>query len=179
MNRMSNQPTTPEAAADFAEHSGQARRPAWAGAVGKVAYALVVHRARLRRAARQAGDPATSKRLRRLAQRRRGDVKELVRSAPADTITPKVVKPEDVVPHSRRQLALANEISSLAATLRSNRKVRVAVDRAQAHNPPATLAAKLTRIASDLEIEAGDLNRRLRDISVMDIDVAGSPATET
>lgn len=152
-----------------ASQSATKRKPVWVTAVGKVLYSLVVHRARLRLAARHAEDPQTSGRLRRLARRRREDVEELVRTALPDVVAPKPIDHDDVAPHARRELALANEIASIAATLRSNRKVRVNVERATEKNPPARVAAKLARIAADLEMEAGTLNARLRDVAVIAI----------
>jgi hypothetical protein len=165
---MSNTNTS-DPATDLPTEGRRGRRPAWAPSVGKVVYGLIVHRARLRRAARQAGDPAASKRLRRLARRRRGDVEELVRTVPPDVVAPRPIDSKDVVPSAVRQLALANEIASLAATLRSNRRVRVAIERTLDKEPPARLAGKLSRIAADLEIEAGTLNARLRDVAVRDV----------
>lgn len=171
-------PTTPSAANP--EEPGSRRNPSWAGPVGRVVYNLVVHRARLRRAARHAGDPELAERLRRLAMRRKGDVEEIVRTSPPDVVAPKPIPDEAVTPHAARQLALANEIASLAAALRSNRKVRVAIERAFAKTPPTGVAAKLSRVADELEIEAGTLNRQLSDVAAVDVVVpAASRTTST
>lgn len=153
-----------------APRSRSRRNPSWAGPVGRVIYNLVVHRARLRRAARHAADPEFAKRLRRLARRRRGDVEELVRTAPPDVLPPKPIPTEAVEPGAARQLALANEIASLAAALRSNRKTRVAIEGASTKNPPASVTAKLFRVGNDLEMEAEILNRQLAEVAVVDVE---------
>ena len=155
------------------------RNPSWAAPVGTVVYNLVVHRARLRRAARHAGDPEAAQRLRRLARRRKSDVEAIVRTAPPEVISPEPVPADAVAPHAARQLALANEIASLAAALRSNRKVRVAIERASAKSPPAAVESKLSRLAEDLEVEAGTLNRQLSEVAVVDFGRAGTTSTSS
>lgn len=149
--------------------TGKGRRPAWAPSLGKAVYALTVHRARLLRAARRAGSPARSHRLRRLARRRKADVHELVRAAPEGTVEPRRIDASDIAPRPDRELEHANEIASLAASLRSNRRLRAAANGTLEKSPPAAVAAKLRRLTADLEVEAASLNERLRDIAVLQV----------
>jgi hypothetical protein len=140
-------------------------RPGWSTQVSKVILALARYRLSLRRAAMRAGDPGFSVRLRRLAMRRRADVEELTRHAPLPEPTDSPEEP-DLLGGLRRDDRTANEIASLAACLRSNRKLRIALERADPAQPPARVATRLDRLRDEVEREYGILNGRLRDIAV-------------
>lgn len=142
------------------------RGPQWAVEVSRVVYALAVHWVRLRRAARRAGDPRLSQRLRRLALRRRADARELGRSVPRRRR--RALDTSDVGRRFSSQIAIANEIGSLAASLRSNRKVRLAIEGALAAHPPPRVTTKLQRLRDDIDKEAGTINARLRAVAIVD-----------
>lgn len=152
--------------------ASRTRRPSWAPPVGRAVYLLTVHRARLRRAARHAGSPEGAQRLRRLARRRKADVKQLVRTSPPNVTAPQPIPHDVVEPGTAHHLALANEMATLAAALRSNRRARAAIEEAAGATPPNVVAAKLARVGNDLELEARSLNQRLRDVAVVDIETS-------
>ena len=132
-----------------------------AAAMGKVYSALLKDRRNLRRAARHAGAPNLKRRLGRLAFRRASDSREL-----ADSVALDMTVPADRVESYRRDVGRANEISTVAACLRSNRKLRVAIERALQTDPPELVAEKLHRLLQSAGEEAGLLEARLRDIAV-------------
>ncbi len=137
----------------------------WSRQASKVILALARYRVSLRRAARRAGDPKLGARLRKLAVRRRADVAELTRHAPFPE--PDEVPPEpDTLKSLRRDDRMANEIASLAACLRSNRRLRIALERTLLSQPPVRVAARLDHLRGDVEREYGLLNGRLRDIAL-------------
>lgn len=142
-----------------AKNKGQSAKRATA--MGRVYSALLMDRRNLRRAARHAGAPELKRRFRRLAFRRATDSREL-----ADSVSLDMAVPADRVESYRRDVGRANEISTVAACLRSNRKLRVAIERALQTNPPDRVAQRLNRMRDSASEEAGLLEARLRDIAV-------------
>ena len=138
--------------------SQSARR---AAAMGKVYAGLLKDRRNLRRAARHAGAPKLKQRLRRLAFRRATDSREL-----ADSVAIETAAADDVVESYRRDIGRANEVGTVAACLRSNRQLRVAIERALETKPPDRVAQRLKRLRDSASEEAGLLEARLRDIAV-------------
>jgi hypothetical protein len=145
----------------------------WSRQVGRVIMALTRYRVALRRAARRAGDPLARRRLRGMAGRRRRDVTELTQRAPA--VDPAAVVTElDSLERLRRDDRTMNEIASLALCLRSNRRLRVALERALRADVPSRVARRLDDLRGGVEEEFGLLNARLRDIAI----VEGPPPPE-
>jgi hypothetical protein len=140
---------------------------AWSRQVGRVIMALTRYRVALRRAARRAGDPQARRRLRGMAGRRRWDVAELTQRAPA--VDPAAVVSElDSLERLRRDDRTMNEIASLALCLRSNRRLRVALERALRADVPSRVARRLDGLRGDVEDEFGLLNARLRDVAIVE-----------
>ena len=147
-------------------NKGRDRRHA--AAISRVYVALTRDRWNLRRAARYAGSPKLKRRLRSLAFRRAQQTREIAESVPA------VEAAEDSADDSYvRDIGRANEISTVASCLRSNRKLRVAIERALATNPSEKTSMKLKRLQESAANEAGLLEARLREIAMRGFD--GSP----
>jgi hypothetical protein len=108
-----------------------------------------------------------------MAGRRRRDVAELTQRARA--VDPAAVVTElDSLERLRRDDRTMNEIASLALCLRSNRRLRVALERALRADVPSRVARRLDDLRGDVEEEFGLLNARLRDIAI----VEGRPPPE-
>jgi hypothetical protein len=106
--------------------------------------------------------------LRRLAFRRAQQTREFAEAVPS------VDAGEDAADDSyARDIGRANEISTVASCLRSNRKLRVAVERALATNPSEKTSTKLKRLQETAASEAGLLEARLREIAMRGVN--GSP----
>ena len=131
----------------------------WAPKVTRVIFALTQSRRALRQAARRSGDRRLAQRLRRLARRKRAAVAELRRDTP-----PADPKPDDIEPAAAiaGEIAHATAIGSTAACLRTNRKLRAAIDEALAASPPAQLHARLERLREQTDRESAVLHSDLR-----------------
>jgi len=147
------------------------RRPRWAPRVSAVIVALTHSRYTLRRAARRAGDRRLSHRLRRLANRKRAAAADLARDKPPST-DPADSKTEVPAPFLGDEIRTATEIGSLAASLRSNRKLRAAVEHALAANPPTRIRQKLERLRDETDRESGTLNARLGELAIPPLQMA-------
>ena len=141
-----------------------ARSTRRASAMSRVYLALTRDRWNLRRAARHAGSPGLKRRLRKLAFRRAQQTRDL-----ADAVPPP--DPPGVTgPDFARDIGRANEISTVAACLRSNRKLRIAIERALETEPSPKVTAKLERLKESAASEAGVLDARLREIAISGFD---------
>lgn len=145
--------------------STQQRRPRWAPRVSAVIIALTRSRYALRRAARRAGDRQLSHRLRRLANRKRAAADDLARDNPPST-NPARPSTKEPAPFLGDEIRTATEIGSLAACLRSNRKLRAALEHALEANPPARIRQKLERLRDETDRESGTLNARLGELAI-------------
>lgn len=156
-----------------AKTSTQQRRPRWAPRVSAVIIALTRSRYALRRAARRAGDRQLSHRLRRLANRKRAAADDLARDNPPskDPATPSTKEP---APFLGDEIRTATEIGSLASCLRSNRKLRAALEHALEANPPARIRQKLERLRDETDRESGTLNARLGELAIPAVPVGNA-----
>jgi len=143
--------------------------PGWVRQASRLVTALARYRLSLRRASARAGDPTLAVRLRRLAFRRRAVVEELIRHAPP---SPDPSESSDVLADLQGEDRVANEIGSLAACLRANRRLRIAVERTLQARPPEHVTNRLCRLRDDIEREFGLLNARLRDIALAGVPTA-------
>ncbi len=151
--------------------SSSQRRPKWARQVSAVLVALTQSRLTLRRAAQRSGDRRVAIRLRRLARRRRAAVTELERLTPSpvpETDVPPVAA--DVFPD---EIRTATEIGSLAACLRANRRLRRSIEKALTAGPPPRVARRLESLRDQTDLDAANLNVRLRELITHPIAVGG------
>ena len=132
-------------------------------AISNVYVALMRDRWNLRRAAQHAGNVKLKRTLRRLAFRRASDSQAIADASDLDVGDPSVTRG---VESFARDIGRANEIGTVAASLRSNRKLRIAIERALATNPPERVANRLSKLRDSASSEAGILEARLRDIAV-------------
>jgi hypothetical protein len=97
--------------------------------------------------------------LRRLARRKRAAVEDLRRDSP-----PVDPKPDDIEPASAiaGEIANATAIGSTAACLRTNRKLRSAIDDALAASPPLRVRARLERLRDQTDRESAVLHSDLQ-----------------
>lgn len=142
-------------------------------AMSKVYLAILADRWNLRRAARHSGNPKLKRRLRRLAFRRSREASDLAETGALKDVATHATSSVDSF---SRDIGRANEISTVAACLRSNRRLRIALERALAVNPPDRVAQRLTELRDSSSAEAGLLEARLRDIAMQGF--AGSPPIE-
>jgi hypothetical protein len=137
--------------------------------MSRVYVALTRDRWQLRRAARHAGSPKLKRRLRRLAFRRAQQTRELAESVPSLDSGVEEAKPDSF----DRDIGRANEISTVASCLRSNRRLQAAIEKALATSPSDKTTAKLKRLQAGAANEAGLLEARLREIAIRGFE--GSP----
>ena len=139
------------------------RSSARSAAMSSVYVALMKDRWNLRRAARYSGDPKLKRLFRRLAFRRARDTEGLAGSVEPETAD---LSAMDSAESLTRDIGRANEIGTVASCLRSNRKLRIAIERALATKPPDRLQQKLENLRDSASTEAGLLEARLRDIAI-------------
>ena len=130
--------------------------------MSRVYIALLRDRWNLRRAAPHAGTPGLQRILRKIAFRRSREARELAETSQLD---PETVEDEPGLQAFSRDIGRANEISTIAACLRSNRKLQIAIERALKSSPPEKVALRLRRMATSATEAAGVLDARLRDIA--------------
>jgi hypothetical protein len=63
----------------------------------------------------------------------------------------------------------------VAACLRSNRKLRAAVEHALQANPPTRIRQKLERLRDETDRESGTLNARLGELAIPALPTANPP----
>ena len=146
------------------ETSNSASASRRASEMGKVYVALLRDRRNLRRAGRFSGDPKLKRLLRRLAFRRARIAEDLGGAPQIDIAAESFTDSE--VEALTRDLGTANEIGTLAACLRSNRRLRIAIERALASTPPPRTAKQLTKLRDSASREAGTLEARLGEIAM-------------
>ena len=157
------------------------RRPRWAARVSVVMIRLARSRHALRRAARRAGDRRLSQLLRRLADRKRAVAEDLARNNPppeGNTPPEDLAPPENVeiIPVWLGEVRAATEIGSLAACVRSNRRLRVAVEYALEARPPDRIRHRLERLRDRTDQESVRLSAQLRDLAIFPTDrIEGTP----
>lgn len=151
--------------------SSTGRYPRWIGHMSRVYVALMRDRRNLRRAARYSGNPGLKRLFRRLAMRRLRDAREIADSSGVDIAQSSL---DSSVGALARDIGMANEVSTVAACLRSNRKLRIAIERTLAASPPDRIAQRLKLLRTSAGEEAGTLEARLRDIAVQ-----GLPSSPT
>jgi len=126
-------------------------------ALGKVYTALMRDRWNLRRAARRAGSPRLKRQLHRLAFQRGNDAGSLVEAGVRVAEGDMPPRPNQTDP---LDLIRIGEVGALAACLRSNRKLRVAIDRASATEPSPIIDRQLSALKAAAEREAGTIEAR-------------------
>lgn len=132
--------------------------------------ALLRNRYALRRTARRAGDQRLAQRLRRFARRRQSAVAELERMS-ADVEGIPTDPPVSAVPGLRGEARRAFETSAFAAAAASNRRLRVALERALEAGPPANITSRLETLRADADREASVLNARLQELTAAEPDI--------
>lgn len=132
-------------------------------AMSSVYVALMKDRWNLRRAARHAGDPKLKRVLRRMAFRKARDAEALADSTKLDAAGLSAMNSAETF---TRDIVRANEIGTVASCLRSNRKLRISIERALATSPPDRLQRRLEKLRDSASSEAGLLEARLRDIAI-------------
>lgn len=144
--------------------TGNKPRPIWAVRLGDVTLALLRNRYALRRTARRAGDQRLAQRLRRFARRRQAAVTELERMSPDLDGTVDDTS-SSAVPSLRNEAVRAFETSALAGAIASNRRLRVAIERALESDPPARIRIRLESLRQDADREAGVLTTRFTELT--------------
>jgi hypothetical protein len=150
------------------------RKTRWVGAMGNVLVALGDSRRALRRAARTAGDPRMAHRLGRLARRRRAAARNLTRAMASSNTG--AAQGETAAPPILTELHAAGEIGTTAELLRSNRRLRAAIEVALEARPPAPLERRLEGLREQTDRDAGILNMRLRELVLAPIPPGASGA---
>lgn len=115
-----------------------------------------------------------SQRLRRLANRRRAAAADLARANPPE-VSEGGAETTEPVPFLANEIRTATEIGSLAACLRSNRKLRATLERALEANPPARIRRKLEALRDETDRESATLNGRLGELANPVVPVPNTP----
>ncbi len=139
--------------------SPEPRPSSWRRRAATVALALRKSRRDLRHAARRSGDRATSVRLRRFARRGAAELEALAREG-QEAALDSPGEPDSV------QVETASEIGAVASCLRSNRSLRIAIERTLESDPPPRVAKRLYRLREQSDKESAMLNERLRSLAV-------------
>lgn len=151
---------------DNQESKSKRLRPRWAVEMSGVYIALLSGRRNLRRAARQSGDPMLKRLFRLQAYRRVRSADELAGATELAPVANATEANDSSVGALTYDLGVATEVGSIAACLRSNRKLRIAIERTLAANPPDRVVELLGRLRDSAANETGTLEARLRDIAV-------------
>jgi hypothetical protein len=115
-----------------------------------------------------------SHRLRRLANRRRAAAADLARDNPP-AVGANGADATEPLPFLADEIRTATEIGSLAACLRSNRKLRAALERALEANPPLRIRRKLEGLRDETDLESATLNRHLGELANPVVPVPANP----
>jgi len=149
------------------------RPSSWRRHAAMVALALGKSRRDLRHAARRSGDRATSVRLRRFARRGAAELEALAREG-KEAALDSPGEPDAV------QVETASEIGAVASCIRSNRSLRLAIEKTLESDPPPRVVKRLHQLREQSDNESAILNERLRSLAVqISPPERGDPASET